>query len=169
MNFFKRLGVGLVALFLIAALPALASDSQLVVHHSHSSVWLLLSALGTVGALGTVSYAYKTPGSGTVPATAAQAKLQTIQVVEVTFADADTTAPVTHNFGIGTTGASPNTGQDLPEVSVNIKTSGTAFPGLSVAWTDGNSITLGKTNTGTGSGCVAVVTIKLPHSIVGPR
>jgi hypothetical protein len=169
MNVFRKVGVALTALFLIA-LPALAITNiqpEAVVHHSsHLGAWLLLAGLG---ALGTVSYAYKTPGSGTVPATAAQATQQQIQVVEVTFADADTTAPVTHNLGLGTTGPVPNTGQDLPKVTIAPKTTGTAFPGYSVAWTDGNSITVGKANTTVGSGGVIVVYIEKPHSIVGPK
>jgi hypothetical protein len=122
-----------------------------------------------IGLAGTVSLAYKTPGSGTTPATAAQAHAQTLQVVEVTFADADTTAPIVTNMGLGTTGASPTTAQDLPKVTLVPLTAGTANPGLSVAWTDGNTVTIGKINTSVGTGCVVVVYIEKPHSIVGPK
>lgn len=113
--------------------------------------------------------AYLTPGAGTVPATAAQAKTQSIQVAEVTFADADTTCLVTHNFGLGTTGASPTTAQDLPKVNVVMKTAGTGYPALSYAWTDGNTVTITKGATSVGTACVAVVYLERPHSIVGPK
>jgi hypothetical protein len=170
MNVLRKLSVGLVALFLIA-LPALAVTStdshQLAVHQSHAALWLLLAGAGMVA--GTVSLAYLTPGSGTTPATAAQAKAQQIQVVEVTFADGDTTAPVVTNLGLGTTGASPNTGQDLPKVTLTIKTPGTAVPLLSAVWTDGNTVTVAKVQTTAGTGCVVVVYIEKPHSIVGPK
>jgi hypothetical protein len=169
MNILRKLSVGLVALFLIAALPALAltTDTQQTAGHgSHAGAWLLLAGLGLAG---TVSLAYKTPGSGTTPATAAQAHAQTLQVVEVTFADADTTAPIVTNMGLGTTGASPTTAQDLPKVTIVPLTAGTANPGLSVAWTDGNTVTIGKINTSVGTGCVVVVYIEKPHSIVGPK
>lgn len=114
--------------------------------------------------LGTVTQTYIYPGSGTVPATGAQASAVYVQVAQVNFVDADTTATVTHNWGIGTTGAFPNTGIFMPEVILTWSSAGTAFPALAVAWTNGNTITLAKGNTSTGSGGTVVVTMRKPHS-----
>jgi hypothetical protein len=176
-------GVALMALFL--ALPALALNQPAVdsrrlepilesaapthnapVSHGNALVWLMTAGLAVAG---TVSYAYKTPGSGTVPATAAQASQQSLQVVEITFADGDTTSTFTHNMGLGTTGASPNTGQDLPKITITPKTTGTAFPVYAVSWPDGNTVTIAKGSTAVGSGGVIVVYVERPHSIVGPK
>jgi hypothetical protein len=186
-KFYRTAGVALMALFL--ALPALALTQTTVdsrrldvpviesaapthdapVSHGNALVWLMTAGLAMAGVAGTVSYAYKTPGSGTVPATAAQASQQSLQVVEITFADGDTTSTFTHNMGLGTTGASPNTGQDLPKITITPKTTGTAFPVYAVSWPDGNTVTIAKGSTAVGSGGVIVVYVERPHSIVGPK
>lgn len=159
----RTVGVALVALFLIA-MPALASTptSQHKAVGVQGIVWIL--SLGIAGAV-----AYKTPGSATTAPTAQQAHFQSLQVAEVTFADADTTFPVTHNLAAQTGTFTPNTGQDLPKVTLTVKTPGTAFPGISAAWTDANTVTINKANTTFGSGCVVVVYIETPNSLVGAQ
>ena len=187
MKTIQKVGVALVALLLIS-LPALALTPGLESHRlevtpqengpsihktagsshqkSGSSRWGLI-ALGALalGIARTVTQTYAYPGSGTVPATAAQAAGTNFQSAEVNFADADTVATVTHNWGLGTTGAFPNTGQFLPQVILVWSSAGTAFPALAVSWTNGNTLTLSKGNTSTGSGGTVVVSMRRPHSL----
>lgn len=176
MKTIQKVSVALVALFLIS-LPALALTGGMDSHRlevtnpapqedSPRSPWGVI-ALGALalGIAGTVVQTYAYPGSGTVPATAAQAAGTNFQSAQVSFADADTVATVTHNWGLGTTGAFPNTGQFLPQVTLNWGTAGTAFAALAVAWTNGNSFTISKGNTTTGSGGTVVVSMRRPHSL----
>jgi len=177
MKTIQKVSVALVALFLIS-LPALALIPGTVDSHrlevtkpapqedSPRSPWGVI-ALGALalGIAGTVTQTYAYPGSGTVPATAAQAAGTNFQSVQVSFADADTVATVTHNWGLGTAGAFPNTAQFLPQVALVWSTAGTAFPALGVAWTNGNTLTLSKGSTATGSGGTVVVSMRRPHSL----
>lgn len=161
----KRLGLAaLLALFLVC-LPALAFTTDNTVNpvNHHAVGWLVL--VGLAGIAGTVVNTYKYPGSGTTPATAAQATGVHVQVAQVSFADADTTATVTHNYNLGTTGATPNTGQLFPEVTLVWTTAGTAAAQVDVTWTDGNSITLTKRATSTGTGGTVAVYMRRPHSL----
>jgi hypothetical protein len=169
MNRLKCVSLALLALFLIAALPALAfaSSSPAVssVGNHHALKWVLVGGVAALGLVGTVTQTYTYPGSGTVAATAAQAAGVYMQSCYVNFADADTTATVTHNWGIGTTGAFPNTAQLMPEVFITPGAVGTAFPAIGVSAFGANTITLGKANTTTGSGGTVVVYMRKPHSI----
>jgi len=115
--------------------------------------------------MSTVTYLY--PGSGTNPATAAQAKAAVTQTVQVLFADADTTAVITHNYGYDTLALA----RGLPLVTLEElahTASGTLAAVLSVAKAT-NTITLTKNSTATGSGGTWQVDIALPHSILMPN
>jgi hypothetical protein len=131
--------------------------------NGHLLAWI---ALGTAGIAGTVTTTYKFPVSSTTTApTGAQASATQLVVAEVNWADSDTTAPITHDFGVGTTGPSPNTSQYLPEVIITPVSLGTAgLPSLTVVWTSGNVVTIGKGSTA-GTGGTFVVYVRRPHSI----
>lgn len=171
MNGRKRfVGLALLAVLLLAASPALALSLTADVPASTPQrggalVWVMIAG-AALGLAGTVTQTYLYPGSGTVPATAIQASQVQTQVAQVNFADADTTAVVTHNFGVGTTGTLLNNiTRKVPEVMLIEETAGTAFPGYAVVWTDANTITINKTNTTVGSGGTVAVYMRRPHSV----
>ena len=123
----------------------------------------------------TVTYEY--PVSGTTPPTQAQMAPTTqggsnAVTAQVQFgADADTTAVITHNFNLATTGSNPsgtpNTSQLFPWVSFYVQNqggAGTANPVLSCTIAS-NIITLTKTNTSNTS-CTVNVAIFRPHSLM---
>ncbi len=157
-------GAVLLAL-LVSVLPALAHKPHWQeIRRTLASPLLMLNEL-LIGESGAVVVTYAYPGSGTVPATAQQASQVQAQTLQISFADADTTGLVTHNFGLQTATFTPNTGQFFPEVLLTPGVVGTAFPALGVVWTSGNVITIAKGNTATGSGGTYVVTIRRPHSM----
>lgn len=110
----------------------------------------------------TLNYLY--PGSGTVAATAAQAAAASIQTVQVTFADGDTTATVVDNWAFDT--AALNRG--LPIVTIEPLALVTTFPELTIA-KSANNIVIGKASTAGGSGGTVQVTLNRPHSILMPN
>jgi hypothetical protein len=107
---------------------------------------------------------YLFPGSGTVAATAAQAATYSIQTVQVTFADGDTTATIVDNWALDT--AALNRG--LPIVTMEPQASLTTFGGLTFTKTT-NSVVIGKASTAGGSGGTVQFTLNRPHSILMPN
>lgn len=166
MNFTMICAV-LVALLL--SLPALAYKQHRI-EIRRSMRWTLRNPLVALndllmGETGTATILYDVPVSGATAPTAIQASQTQVVIVEVGFGDADTTALVTHNYGLQTQTFTPNTGQNCPIVTKTDKNLGTAYPSIQFAWTNGNAITLTKNNTSTGSGCTVVLYIHRPHSI----
>jgi hypothetical protein len=113
---------------------------------------------------GLVTYTFPVPGNvpSATPPTAAVMKLNQTLQAEVNFADADTTAVVTHNWG------SPLS--DLtalfPTIKYYLATAGTAGnPVLTWALTNSNVITITKT-AGAGTGGTVVVELERPWSAI---
>ena len=101
------------------------------------------------------------PIAGTFP-TAAQAFNFNTQISRVVFADADTTATLTHNWGI----SAAQLAAFFPLIDYyaqNVGTTGTTLPQLTFALTDSNTVTITKT-AATGSGGTFVVTLNRPYS-----
>lgn len=162
------IGMVLMALFLVVMPVA-------VLAAPHHVVWVLSSLMGLAGAV-TVTYPYPLAGTTTVP-TANQASQTNMIVAQVVWADADTLALVTHNFGLltvdflspnnGGTVFTPTTGQLFPKVTVTPLAQAAAIsffipPTVSLA---SNTITLGKGSV-TGSGSTLAVYIERPFSMV---
>lgn len=108
---------------------------------------------------------YKYPVTGTVgPGTQAMATASSVIAV-VSMADSDTTAAITHNFGAG---GEPSYLGDLADlfpivtVNANTVTVQTTAVVVTVAWTDSNTITLGKPATVGSSGSWTVQIIRPP-------
>ncbi len=113
-----------------------------------------------IGLAGTVAYNYVNPGSGTVPATIAQADAQNSQTAEIGMADADTLATFTHNWGLSTV----TNGIDRPWIIAWAKNAGTAAPNLTFALNT-NYVQVFKA-AASGTGNTTVVTLMKPHSII---
>ena len=105
--------------------------------------------------------AYQNPVTGAVAPTAAQALLSNTITASVVFADADTTATITHNFGLTT--AQLNLG--FPIVSMVQTTSGTLAVNYS-ATPGANTVIIAKASTAAGSGSTFNVAIARPFSAV---
>ena len=106
-----------------------------------------------------VTYAYSVVGI--TPPTAAQAFYENLLVADVTWADADTTALITHNMNIPTASTPTQHGQNSgsPWVTITQIGNGTVAPVISL--TRGtNTITLTKAATITGSNCTVEVQIQ---------
>jgi hypothetical protein len=106
----------------------------------------------------TVTYAY--PVAGATAPTAAQALLVNSVTAQVNMADADTTATVTHNFGL----AAADPANLFPLVDINVSSPGTVVPILSVVLTNTNAVVINKVSAA-GSGGTYNVLIQKPHSI----
>ena len=106
-----------------------------------------------------VNYAY--PVSGTVAPTSAQAAAANMTNANVVFADADTTATVTHSMALSTA----QLANQWPLVVINQVLGGTPSPLLLVTKA-ANSIVLTKQSTASGSGGTVDVTVLRPHSII---
>lgn len=179
METLKRIGwIGavLMALFLVVMPVAAFSiiHSHLIVHPG-SLAMMLYTLVGLAGAVA-VTYPYPLAGT-TTPPTAVQAAAGNMIVAQVAWADADTLAVVTHNFGLGTidylspnlggTVNPPTTGQLFPKVSVVPLANATAIsfyipPTVTLGQ---NTITLGKGSV-TGSGSTLAVYIERPFSML---
>jgi len=114
----------------------------------------------------TVTYQFSGSGVvGTVPPTAAQAVTTNSLSASVTFADADTTTLITHNWGLTTTQLS----NLWPWANFYPAALGTATVavGLSLALTNSVAVTLNKaaTSAGTGVGSSIVVILQRPFSM----
>lgn len=106
-----------------------------------------------------VVYAY--PVTGTVAPTAAQAAACNMITATVLYADADTTATVTHNFSL----TAAQLANLWPVVGITQNGGGTPSPLLSVTLA-ANTIVLAKQSTAAGSGGTVIVNIQRPHSII---
>ena len=148
-----------------AALLALAILVPAAAFHLLSLHALAMIGCGIAGTA-TVTWASFQDGSGyhggytggTTAPTAAQAYTVNSQVIQVLFGDADTTAAVTHNFGV----TSAQLAAFQPYVSFVAGTLTTPSTGtlavLTFGWTSANVLTVSKTsNTGTGGTYVVTV------------
>lgn len=122
---------------------------------------------GIIMLFGTATVTYGAPltTAGTTPPTTTQMAEGNFDSVraQITFADADTTAVVTHNLGLSTTELSLL----LPDVSFYpevITTPATTAPVVLSALRAANNITFTKA-AGTDTGGVVNVVIKRPHTI----
>jgi hypothetical protein len=107
----------------------------------------------------TVTYAY--PVSGTTAPTATQSAAVNSLTAQVNFGDGDTTATVTHNWGLTTAQAN----NQWPWVDYYWQNPGTATCTLQIALTNTNAITVTKSNTSVGTGGTICVVLQRPHSI----
>lgn len=108
---------------------------------------------------------YKYPVTGTVPPTILEALGVNTQVIEVGFADADTTASITHNWRM----SAADLAFFFPTISMYLELSGTGGPILATViatLTDSVSVTLTKPGVAAGSAQTLVVVLQRPHSIV---
>ncbi len=126
---------------------------------------LLILSLGIAG---TVTLTYKYPVGTTVPPTAIQASQVQVVIGEVNWADSDTTTLFTHNFGIATApgfaGILPGLISFFPEVMIVNSGVSTVAAAISVAWTNGTTLTLGKGSI-LGTAGTIIVYVRKPHSI----
>ena len=179
METLKRIGwIGAVLMALVlvvmpvAAVQITHALSQASPHHL---ALVLFSLAGVAGAV-TVTYPYPLAGTTAAP-TATQAASTNMIVAQVAWADADTLALVTHNFGLGTTDwLSPNlggtvlpptTGQLFPKVTVTPLATAAAIsffipPTVTLGQ---NTIALGKGSV-TGSQSTLAVYIERPFSML---
>ena len=132
----------------------------LALHVGHANLFALVTTLA-FGVFGTVSYNYVDPGSGTVPATAAQAGRRNSQTLELTLQDADTIATFTHNWGLTTY----QTNLDRPWVICWAK-SGIGTGGFTPMFTHQTNITVVTKSAVTGSGAVWAITLMRPHTLI---
>jgi hypothetical protein len=112
--------------------------------------------------MATLTYLY--PGSGTTPATAAQAAGASVQVAAVQFADADTTVTIVHNWAFDTAALA----RSEPFVLEEQITGGTPAP-LLIETKATNQIVFTKQSTAAGSGGTIVFSMQRPHSILMPN
>jgi hypothetical protein len=111
---------------------------------------------------GTLAYLY--PGSGTVAATATQAAGASMQTATITFADADTTAVVTDNWGFDAAALA----RGCPVCTFEQIAGGSPSPLLTVTKAT-NTVTVGKQSTAAGSGGTVQITLNRPNSILMPN
>jgi hypothetical protein len=159
MNTKLRIGAVLLALAL-CILPVAAFHVNLVT--------AVLAGVSTIGLLGTVvvTYASFQDGSGpheaytggTVAPTQNQTTTVNAVVAQVSTADSDTVALITHNFNVSTAQAAA-----LQPYIQYYATTGAGTTPLTFALTSANVITVGK-NGFTGSGGTYVVIIRRPYS-----
>lgn len=157
----KVLGAALLAL---ALLPA-----AVLVFHIQLVPALLMLGTGIAGTV-TVTYASFQDGSGlhggftggTTAPTQAQSATVNAVVAQVSMADTDTTATVTHNFGL--TAAQAAALQPYITHYIQSLGSNTTAPVFTFALTNTNVITVNKvSNTGTGG--TLVVIVRRPQTI----
>jgi len=112
----------------------------------------------------TVTYAF--PVAGTTPPTAAQAFNCNSLTANVTFLDADTTALITHNWGLTT--AQLNNLWPWADFYPSALGTATVAIYMSLALTNSVAVTLNKATTGAGTGVGAtwVVILERPHSMI---
>lgn len=158
MNGTKYFGAALIVLAVLAV-PALAA---------HVDMGLLLTGALAFGVMGTtVTYLYPVANTTTAP-TAIQSSQAPTVVAQVVFVDADTTAAITHNFGIATAagfaGIQPNIGQGFPEVIPSWIATSTVVATIGYTNTSGNVVTLTKASL-LGTAGTLFVTIRKPHTL----
>lgn len=166
-NLTKRIVVSVALLALVICAAYLAHDFIA----AHGRAALLAFHLGLSGlAFGAVTVTYQFPIAGTTaptPALAAAAGFHngynTVRGTVIAAADADTTATLTHTFGLST--AALAAGQ--PEVQLIPRHAAYYTSVWLATYTDGNTVTLTK-GTGAGSGTAGVqlgFILRRPHSI----
>ncbi len=119
---------------------------------------LILSELGTV----VVTYAY--PIIGVTAPTTTQMSGLSLLTCQVSFADADTTATITHNMQLSAAALA----RLEPLVVIYQNTGGTPAPLLAVTLAT-NTIVLSKQSTTAGTGGTVTVQVQRPHSIIAPN
>jgi hypothetical protein len=157
----------LVALAVIL-LPALATANTHALPAESGGHGALIMALSLVGLLGAVvvTYNFQPAGthvavSSTVAPTASQARHFNSIGVLVTMAEGDTTATLTHNWGI----VANERGQYQPWISLYTLTEGTARPVLTFDLSGTNAVVLNKTAVNGTSGSW-VVLLQRPNTLV---
>ncbi len=165
---------------LLLSMPALATPQPVDTHRltivsdidpapsQPSQAVRLVWILSLLAVAGTVTLTYKYPVGTTVPPTAIQASQVQVVVGEVNWADSDTTTLFTHNFGIATApgfaGILPGLISFFPEVMIVNSGVSTVAAAISVAWTNGTTLTLGKGSI-VGTAGTIIVYVRKPHSI----
>jgi hypothetical protein len=125
----------------------------------HTASLAFYSALAIFG---TVTVTYTCPVQGVTAPTAAEAKSEVRGNVIAT-SDADTTAVITHNFGLTTAQLAAG----LPEVTLIPLHTDFYLSTWTVAYTDGDTVTLTKGTAGSSGGANAQCgfIVRRPHSI----
>lgn len=181
MNATMKLGAALLALALLV-MPALAASqyqpeasreiaatSQQTPIPSHGGIGTVLllwvSALGILGT--TITYLFPVASTTTAPTAIESSRVPTV-VAQVVFVDADTTAALTHNFGIATAagfaGLQPNIAQGFPQVILDWIATSTVVATIGYTNTSGNVVTLTKASL-LGTAGTMFVTISKPHTL----
>lgn len=146
------------ALLAVLGVLAIAIGIVMYFHNAapvHHTVGYLLTGL-TMLAGTTIIQTF--PIAGTFP-TSAQAVGCNTQINRVVMADGDTSATLTHNWGL----TAAQLAQFLPLISFYVQNPGVSYPVVSFALTDSNTVTMAKTGT-TGSGGTYVVALQRPYS-----
>lgn len=146
-----------------AAAPVADNGAMPAPSHSGKSspvfqVFLFLSTMG-LGAAVVVTYTY--PVTGVTPPTAAQAFRENAVTATIAWLDADTTAPIIHNWKNNAT----DRAQQFPVPIVNVDTQGTAVPQISIVNTDSSTMTINKV-AGAGTGGTVDVVLLRPHTLI---
>lgn len=156
--------VALVAL-LLSALPALVYKChwQEIRRAMRNPLSMLDELL--MGEAGVVVVTYAFPVSGVTAPTAVQASQVPTQTAQVFFADTDTQAVVTHNWGL----PASFPGFLFPECIMTKSLGGGSDSSFATGFTFGltntNSITINKLSIGTGSGGTYNLVLRKPHSV----
>lgn len=164
LQYFRSAALLALALFLLPAL--VFATTTAIDRPEHGSMLIAISLCVGFGIVGVVTYKFQTQGttvltSSTIAPTAIQALGFNSLVAEVGLADADTTATITHNWGLSSNAAS----LFQPWVTVYASTSGTIYPQLAFSVANTNAVVVSKT-TGVGSAGTYIVTLQRPNSIV---
>lgn len=173
-NATKLFGAALLALALLVV-PALAvtdvidhgieQSQQPVKPGPVTAAFMWIAALGVVGT--TITYLFPVSNTTTAP-TAAQSSQVPCVVALVNFADADTTAALSHNMGIATAagfaGDQPNIAQGFPQVLMSWTATSTVAATVSYTNTSGNVVTLTKASL-LGTAGTLMVWIRQPNTI----
>lgn len=117
------------------------------------------AAAGAAFVAGTATVTYLTPIHGTTPPTAAQIRLLSSVTVTINFGDTDTSAVITHNFGLSAAEAADG----YPWTPWWIVNPGTVVPLISFVNTDTNTVTVTKA-LATGTNCTIEVAVLRPDT-----
>ena len=146
----KRIGAALLLVLVGAVVSVFALHLNPLVAAVYSGV-----GFGMIG----VTVAYADPVSGASAPSAAVASASQSLTATVTFADGDTQATVTHNWGLTTA----QLNKLRPWIHHYYTTSPTVFSQLAFALST-NAVTINKNSTATGSGGTLNVVIQRPWS-----
>lgn len=154
-RFTKQHAFGLLAALVVLVTLTLALAFGHVLD-GKALLWALTAL--SVAAGTTVTYEY--PESGTTPPTQLQVESLSMVTAHISFGASDTTATVTHNMRLSAT----ELAQLMPVPIFYDTASGTADPQISVALTDGNTVTFTKGATGAGTARELNVVILRPST-----